>query len=74
MKCTSMGQQLKGVRPREAPGHLYTVVPDEDILYLNLVGTWLRLGGYDKGPRRNARVAGSQTGQPLAKKALKDLD
>src|ERR1035441_2434345 len=62
MKCTSIGQYRKGVRPREAPGPFYMVVPDEDILYLNLVGTWLRLGGSDKGLRRNARVAGSQTG------------
>ena len=52
---------------------LHTVGPDEDILYLNRAGTWLRLGGHDKGPRRNARVAAGNPRHPLAQKALKDL-
>jgi hypothetical protein len=45
-------------------GSLHTVVTDEDILYLNLAGTWLRLGGHGKGPLRNARCRLANRGIP----------
>jgi tetratricopeptide (TPR) repeat protein len=50
------------------------VAPDEDILYLNLSRTWIRMGERDKARDVMLELLGRKPGNPLALRALKELE
>ena len=49
------------------------MTPDEDILYLNLSRTWLRLGERDKARDAMRGLLARKPGHTLAQKALQEL-
>jgi tetratricopeptide (TPR) repeat protein len=49
------------------------VAPDEDLLYLNLSRTWLRLGERDKARDVMRELLARKPGHALAQKALQEL-
>jgi hypothetical protein len=50
------------------------VAPDEDILYLNLSRTWIRMGEREKARDVMLELLGRKPGNPLALRALKELE
>jgi hypothetical protein len=50
------------------------VAPDEDILYLNLSRTWIRMGERDKARDVMRELLDRKPGYALALQALKELE
>ena len=50
------------------------VAPDEDILYLNLARTWVRMGDREKAREVMRELLARKPGYPVAERALKELD
>jgi predicted Zn-dependent protease len=50
------------------------VAPDEDILYLNLSRTWVRIGEREKARNVMLELLGRKPGNPVALRALKELE